>query len=212
MYVPKPFREERTHVLHQVMRDIGAAAVVGNGPDGLFATHVPVEILPEPAPYGRVRCHFAKPNPHGKAIDADQDLLVIFQGPQGYVTPSWYPSKKATGKVVPTWNYVAIHAYGRAQTFDDAPTLRRHLASLTERFESDYPEPWTLEMAPDSYITRMCKGIVGVEITITRLQGKWKMSQNKTDPDRLGVVHGLRDQGDGISQTLADLVEQAKRG
>ena len=134
MYMPRAFREDRTDVLLAAMRGIGSAAVVSDGPDGLLASHVPIEVDPEPAPWGTIRCHFARPNPQVKAIVEGRDLLFIFQGPQAYVSPYWYPTKRRTGKVVPTLNYVAIHAYGTVSGFLDGDGLRAHLAALTDRF------------------------------------------------------------------------------
>lgn len=210
MYLPPAFAETRIEVLHQAMAEIGAAAIVGQGPDGLIATHAPIELVPEPAPWGTIRCHFARPNPHAAAIEAGAELLLIFQGPQGYITPSWYPSKKATGKVVPTCNYVAVHAYGTARTETDTAWLRRHLAALTDRHEGGYAVPWGIDDAPADFIDGLTKAIVGLEITLTRIEGKWKSSQNRSDADRLGVIAGLRAQGDDTSQALADLVETAR--
>ena len=119
MYVPKPFQENRIDVLHAAMKEIGAAAIVGHDADGLVATHAPVELVSRPEPFGTIRIHFARANPHARAIKDGQEPLLIFQGRQGYITPSWYPSKQVTGKVVPTWNYVAVHAYGTATVFED---------------------------------------------------------------------------------------------
>ncbi|MBT6984742.1 MAG: FMN-binding negative transcriptional regulator, partial [Rhodospirillaceae bacterium] len=167
---------------------------------------VPIELDTAPEPYGTLRCHFAKPNPQATAITEGQELLVIFQGPQGYVTPNWYPSKHQTGKAVPTWNYIAIHAYGTATTFDDPAKLRDHLSAMTDHFESPYELPWKLSDAPEGYIDGMLQAIIGIEIPIARLEGKWKMSQNKSEHDAKGVINGLRAQGDG---DMADLVELA---
>lgn len=209
MYVPKAFHEDRLDVLQATMEQIGAAAIIGHSADGLVATHAPIELTPEPAPKGALRFHFARANPHSKAIKDGQELLLIFQGPQGYITPSWYPSKHLTGKAVPTWNYVAIHAYGTAKVFDDATKLKAHLAALTDRFERGYHLPWKMDDAPQSFIDGMCRAIVGFEITLSRIEGKWKMSQNRSSHDRIGVINGLRAEGDGIGQLMADLVEAA---
>jgi transcriptional regulator len=209
MYLPRQFREDRIEVLHAAMLEIGAAAVVGQGPDGVIATHVPIELDPEPAPWGTIRCHFVRANPHAQSVADGGELLLIFQGPQGYVTPNWYPSKRETGKVVPTWNYVAIHAYGRATTFEDVDALRAHLGALTNRFEGTSAVPWKIDDAPRDYIDGMCRAIVGVEIRLTRIEGKWKLSQNRPLPDRLGVIGGLRAQGGDASLKMAELVEAA---
>jgi transcriptional regulator len=210
MYTPAPFKEDRTDVLHAMMQDIGAAAIVGHGEDGLVATHAPIELDPEPAPFGTVRFHFAKANPQAGAIKEGQEILLIFQGPQGYITPSWYPSKHLTGKAVPTWNYVAIHAYGKVSAFEDATRLLAHLAALTARFERAYHLPWTIDQAPEGFIDGMCRAVTGFEIPLERIEGKWKMSQNKSAHDRIGVINGLRAQGDGLGQIMADLTEAAQ--
>ena len=209
MYLPRKFREDRIEVLHAAMLEIGAAAIVGQGPDGPIASHVPIELDPEPAPWGTIRCHFARPNPHAQSIAGGRELLLIFQGPQGYVSPNWYPSKRETGKVVPTWNYVAIHAYGRATTFEDVDALRAHLAALTDRFEETSAVPWKIDDAPADYIDGLCRAIVGIEIPLSRIEGKWKLSQNRPLPDRLGVIGGLRAQGGDASLKMAELVEAA---
>ncbi|MGH1483921.1 MAG: FMN-binding negative transcriptional regulator [Geminicoccales bacterium] len=207
MYVPKPFQETRTDVLHAAMREIGAAAIVGHDANGFLATHAPVELTTEPEPFGTIRIHFARANPHARAIKDGQELLLIFQGHQGYITPSWYPTKQLTGKVVPTWNYVAVHAYGTATVVDDAFKLRAHLAALTNHFENGYDQPWKIDDAPKKFIDGMCRSIIGFEITINRIEGKWKMSQNKSSDDRSGVIDGLHAQGD---EAMAGLVEAAQ--
>ncbi len=206
MYTPRAFREDDIGALRAAMRRIGAAAIVGRGPDGLVATHAPVEIVAEPEPLGTIRCHFARANPHAGSIASGGELLLVFQGPQGYVTPNWYPSKRASGEVVPTWNYVAIHAYGTARTFDDPALLKAHLAALTDGFESGRPEPWGIDDAPADFVDGMVRAIVGIEIAVTRVEGKWKMSQNRPADDAAGVAAGFRAQGD---DALAALVERA---
>lgn len=210
MYVPPVFCENRIDVLHKMMSEIGAAVVVGHDQNGLVATHVPIELDPQPEPFGTIRCHFARANPHAATVSGGE-LLAVFQGPQGYVTPSWYPSKHQTGKAVPTWNYVAVHAYGIATTFEDAGLLHAHLSALTDRQESNYRIPWKVEEAPRSFIDGMCRAIIGIEIKLTRIEGKWKLSQNKPAHDRIGVINGLRSLGDEASDRIADLVEVAHR-
>ncbi len=212
MYLPRKFREDRIEVLHAAMLEIGAAAIVGPGPDGPIASHVPIELDPEPAPWGTIRCHFARPNPHARTVAAGGELLLIFQGPQGYVTPNWYPSKRDTGKVVPTWNYVAVHAYGTATPFEDAETLRAHLGALTDRFEGSSAVPWKIDDAPRDFIDGLCRAIIGFEIPLSRIEGKWKLSQNRPLHDRLGVIAGLHAQGGEASLKMAELVEAASGG
>lgn len=207
MYVPNPFREDDPATLLAEMRRQAAATLVSHGPDGLIASHVPLELLAEPAPWGRVRCHLARANPHAEVLKAGGEVLLIFQGAQGYVSPSHYPSKATSGgKAVPTWNYVAIHAYGTATVLEGEEALRPHLAALTDRHEADRAEPWAITDAPDDFIAMMCKAITGFEITLGRVEGKWKMSQNRPPADREGTAAGLRAEG---RADLAALVEAA---
>ncbi len=209
MYIPDAFREDRVEVLQDSMRAIGAATVVGVSPNGLLATHVPIEIISDSSPWGRLRFHLARANPHVSAMREGGELLFIFQGPQGYVTPSWYPSKQEHGRVLPTWNYVMIHAYGSPEAFEGPKRLRPHLDALSGSFEAQFDAPWRIDDAPADFIDGMCNGIVGFEVVVDRLEGKWKLSQNRPSKDLEGVVLGLREVGDEASQKLADLVENA---
>lgn len=212
MYNPLSFREERIEVLHAAMRDIAAASIVGMGPEGLQATHVPIELAPDPPPWGTLRCHFARANPHWQALAEGAEVLAIFQGPQAYVSPNWYPSKHATGKAVPTWNYIAIHAPGTARIHEAPDWLRAHVTALTARHEARNALPWKLEDAPEEFIDGMLRAIVGVEIHLTRIEGKWKLSQNRPPEDRAGVVAGLRAQGDPAALDMAERVQAALDG
>ena len=209
MYRPDHFREEKIEVLHAMMRQVGAATIVSTSEDGLVATHVPIALDDDPAPFGTIRCHFVRSNPHVELMGEPREHLIVFQGPQGYVSPSWYATKAETEKVVPTWNYIAVHAYGTAKRFEGSEQLRPHLATLTAQFEEGLPEPWSIDDAPADYVDAMCKGIVGVEISLSRIEGKWKLSQNRPQKDRSGVVDGLKGRGDEASRGLADLVEDA---
>ncbi len=221
MYTPQHFREERPEVLFDAMRTIGAATLVSPGPEGLVASHLPIEVMAGPigeasspdtgSTPARLYCHFAKPNSHGASISDGDELLLIFQGPQSYISPSWYPSKQVTGKVVPTLNYAAIHAYGTVRMFDDLAGKRRHLTALSDHFESAYAKPWALSDAPDDYIESMCNGIIGCEITLTRLEGKWKMSQNKSEEDREGSINGLRASGETENRRIADIMAKKRQ-
>ena len=205
MYTPQAFEETDRETLFQLMSELGVATAVCTGPDGMIASHIPVEVDRETGPEGTIRCHFAKPNPQQALIAAGSEVLFIFQGPQAYVTPAWYPTKAETGKVVPTLNYAAVHAYGTGRVVEDPVAVRRHLAALTDHFEAAFQEQWKVSDAPDDYITRLMKGITVVEIALTRLEGKWKMSQNRPEGDRRGVADGLRAQG---RSDVAQLVEE----
>ncbi len=193
MYLPDAFRQDDPATLHAAMAAAGLAILVTLGADGLAASHVPLLLDPDPAPLGTLRGHLAKPNPQGRG--AQGDALVIFTGPDGYITPSWYETKRRTGAVVPTWNYVAIHATGPITFFADTERLRAIVTRLTERHEAPRAAPWAVSDAPAAYIEGMLKGIVGFEIPISRLEGKWKLSQNRPAEDRAGVVAGLTETG-----------------
>lgn len=205
MYLPPAFAEKDLDAIFGLMASQGVATVVSSGPDGMIASHVPVEVDRHAGDQGVLRCHFAKPNPQSVLIADGSETLFIFQGPQAYVTPSWYATKAENGKVVPTLNYAVVHAYGVGRTIDDPAAMRRHLGTLTDRFESGFQDPWAISDAPDDFIDRLMKGITVVEVTLTRLEGKWKMSQNRPNADRLGVAAGLREQG---RDDAARLVEQ----
>jgi len=193
MYIPQHFNEDRIDVLHDAIRRSGLATLVSMTADGLIASHVPLLLDPEPAPYGTLIGHFARPNPHGRVTDPNVQTLAIFQGPDAYITPSWYATKQETGKVVPTWNYTAIHAYGTLESFDDPDRLLDIVTRLTDRQEAGRAEPWAVSDAPADYVQGMLKGIVGIALRIVRLEGKVKMSQNRPPADRAGVIQGLRD-------------------
>ena len=154
----------------------------------------------------------ARANPHHSLASGPTDALVIFAGAHAHITPSWYPSKNEHGKVVPTWNYVAVHAYGIATFRDDEAYLRAHVARLTERHESARGSEWRTSDPPPEYLTQQLRAIVGVEIVISRLEGKWKMSQNRPEADVLGVIDGLRQSGDAADAEVADVVDEQRRG
>lgn len=208
MYQPAAFRETRVEVMHALMRAHPFAALVTAGHDGMpEADHLPLLIDPQPAPFGTLRGHVARANPLWRN-HAGRETLVVFQGPQAYVTPSWYPSKRESGKVVPTWNYAVVHARGPLMVHDDPEWLRGLVTRLTERHESPLARPWGVGDAPAEYIGQMLKAIVGIEIPIARLEGKWKVSQNRSVADRAGVVAGLEARGDASSREMAGLVAE----
>jgi transcriptional regulator len=193
MYNPPAFREDRVDVLHAAMGVAPLANLVIADGDGFEASPLPLLIDPEPAPFGTLSGHIARGNPLARGDGAM--ALAIFMGPEGYISPSFYPSKRETGRVVPTWNYVTIHAEGRLRFFDDPKALLALVKKLTERHEAGRADPWAVEDAPAAFIAAQLKGIVGFTLTLTRLEGKWKMSQNRTAADRAGVVAGLRGAG-----------------
>ena len=209
MYLPKDFREDRVVALHEAIRKIALGTLVTIGADGMEASHVPMLIDPEPQPFGTLSGHLARANPQWRRLAADTQALAIFLGPEVYITPAWYATKRATGKVVPTWNYVAIHAYGALRVVDDAEWLKALVTRLTETHEADRAQPWAVSDAPADYIAGMVKAIVGFELPIARLEGKWKMSQNRPAEDRAGVVEGLKRDGGAKEAAVAEIVANA---
>ena len=185
MYVPDHFREDRTEVLHQAMRQIGFATLVTQGLD---ANHLPMLLD------GNVlRGHVARANPVWK--QAEGPALAIFLGPHAYVSPSWYPSKAETGKAVPTWNYITVHARGRIAWRQEPDWLRAHVSALSDAHEAQRAQPWAVGDAPETYIQTMLRGVVGFELTIESLQGKYKLSQNRDAADRAGVREAFGREG-----------------
>ena len=216
MYRPGHFTEDRIEALADLVRRHPFATLVSLGGDGLIATHLPLLWDADRAPYGTLRGHFARPNPHARVTTSPVDALAIFAGPNAYVSPSWYPSKAEHGKVVPTWNYAVVHAYGPLRLIDDVGWLRTLVTRLTEREESAFPEPWRVTDAPEPFLEALLRGIVGVEIEITRLEGKWKLGQNRPDADQGGVIDGMAARGDAGAGALARLArahrDQRRRG
>jgi transcriptional regulator len=208
MYLPKHFEETRVPVLHELIRGHPLGALVALTRDGLSANHIPFEIDPDPAPFGTLRGHIARANALWKEAAAEVEALVIFQGPDGYISPSWYPTKQETAKVVPTWNYAVVHAHGRARFVDDRAWLRGFVERLTRRHEATRPDPWHVTDAPADFIEKQLGAIVGLEMPISRLIGKWKVSQNRPAADRAGTADGLlRERGES-GAAMADLVRR----
>lgn len=209
MYVPAHFKEDRVEVLHEAIRAIALGTLVTSGASGLEATHAPMLIDPTPAPFGTLLGHVARANPHWRSVAGEAKALAIFLGPEAYISPGWYPTKQQTGKVVPTWNYVAIHASGKLRFFDDAERLRAIVTRLTDTHEAPRAEPWQVTDAPADYVDAMLKAIVGFELVIETLEGKWKMSQNRPPQDQAGVVDGLAREG-GPAAVAAIVAERGK--
>ena len=205
MYLPQHFEETRPDVLHDLLRTHPLGLLITQDAAGeLAANNLPFMLDPDPAGGpGILRAHVARANPLWHEARTDVDALVVFQGPQAYISPSMYPSKAATGKVVPTWNYIMVQGRGRLRAVDDAHWLRAFVTRLTERHEAARPVPWAVADAPADYIETMLRAIVGIEIELTSLVGKWKVTQNRGVADRDGVVYGLRSQGDDEAQALA---------
>ncbi|MEO8158226.1 MAG: FMN-binding negative transcriptional regulator [Betaproteobacteria bacterium] len=211
MYLPAHFAETRAEVMRELIRAHPLGTLVTFGPDGLDANHVPFEFDPHPAPFGTLRAHVARANPVWQAFSKDVEPLIVFQGPQVYITPSWYQTKKDTGKVVPTFNYIVVHAYGAMRCIEDAAWLRKFVGGLTDRFEASRPQPWAVTDAPEDFVAMQLRAIVGIEIVLTRLIGKWKTSQNRPPQDQQGVVAGLRESSDPVARAMADAVANNKK-
>ncbi len=195
MYVPAHFAEDRLPVLHDAIRGAGLANLITMGADGLIATPLPLMLDADEGPYGTLYGHVARANPQWRAYDPAVPALALFMGPDAYISPSFYPTKRETGRVLPTWNYVTIHAYGPAVFSDDLTELREAVTRLTDRHEAGRADPWAVTDAPEPFVAGQLKGIVAFRMPITRLQGKWKVSQNRTEADRAGVVAGLTAEG-----------------
>jgi len=193
MYIP-PFNEEkRLPVIHDLMRHHPLATLVTMTDKGLFATHLPMVLHAEEGEYGTLRGHISKANLQGRATHADIDALAIFAGPRHYISPTWYPSKHEDPRTVPTWNYAVVHAYAPIAFIEDSSWLLTHLETLTSIHEATSPKPWKITDAPADYIVGQSRGIIGIELPIRTIQGKWKVSQNRTQADRAGVAEGLAD-------------------
>lgn len=190
MYVPPAFREDDLPTLHAMMRDARLANLVTATEEGLIATPLPLFLAPDEGPYGTLYGHLARANPQWK-LPPRGDAMALFSGPDAYVSPSWYPSKQEHGKVVPTWNYAAVHAYGPAEFFDDADRLLAVVTRLTNLHEASRAEPWAVTDAPEAFVRAQLRGIVGLRMPIARIEGKRKMSQNRSAEDRAGVAAGL---------------------
>jgi transcriptional regulator len=210
MYQPPHFREDRIEVQHDLIRRHPLGLLVTAGPGGLMANPIPFLIYADGSDFGTLRAHVARGNPQWRELSAVEECLVVFQGPQGYVTPSWYATKRETGKVVPTWNYITVHAWGRPRAIEDAGWLRRQLEDLTASQENRRAPPWAVGDAPEPFIQSQMKGIVGVEIPVSRIEGKWKVSQNRPEADRAGVVAGLASEGEEAEAMAAIVQERGK--
>ena len=211
MYLPAHFEENRAEVLHETMRQIRFATLVTNTGGGPFASHVPMLLDPGAGPHGTLSGHIARANPHWKESPSSSAALAIFLGPDAYVSPSLYPTKRQTGKVVPTWNYLAVHAAGPIQWIDDAERLLKIVSGLTEREEGGRHAPWSVSDAPADYVQSMLRAIVGFTIPIARLEGKWKMSQNQPAENRAAVAAGIAAEGDRNAAEVGRIVAERQR-
>ncbi|HEX2528448.1 MAG TPA: FMN-binding negative transcriptional regulator [Geminicoccus sp.] len=206
MYQPTLFREDRLEVQHALIRAHPLGLLVSAGPSGLMANLIPFLIDPAAGERGTLRAHLARANGQWEDLRRADSCLVVFQGAERYITPSWYATKMETGKVVPTWNYAMVQAWGRPAVIEDQDWLRRQIADLTAAQEAARADPWAVDDAPAPFIAAQLRGIVGVEIPIDRIEGKWKVSQNRPMADRAGVHAGLQaeDGDDAMAALVAD--------
>jgi len=205
MYVPPAFREDHLDALHGTMREARLANLVTSTAEGLIATPLPLFLVPGEGPYGTLYGHLARANPQWK-LASTSDAMAMFMGPDAYISPSWYPSKLEHQKVVPTWNYIAIHAYGPVEFFEDVDRLLEVVTWLTNLYERPRAEPWAVTDAPERFIDAQLKGIVGLRLPIGRLEGKRKMSQNRSAEDRAGVATGLTTSDRASDHVAATLI------
>jgi transcriptional regulator len=199
MYIPKAFREDDSRTLHAFMRKYSFATLVTQQNGVPFASHVPFILDAERGPHGTLLAHMARANPQWHDFDKAQEVLVIFQGPHAYISPSWYEVELS----VPTWNYAVVHAYGLPHLIEDEKELYNLLKTLIQTHEANFEKPWTFQL-PDDYLQKMMRSIVGFEIQITRLEGKFKLSQNRTATERENVIAALQESSD--TKAVAELM------
>ena len=208
MYIPKHHEENDTAILHGLIKAHPLGTWVTQSDGELVLNHVPFLLQPERGTQGTLICHVARANTVWQSFSASQRSVVSFQGAEGYITPSWYPTKQAHGKAVPTWNYAVVHAHGFPRAIEDRDWLLAHVSQLTDTHEASRSQPWHVTDAPAAYIERMLEMIVGIEIPIDALIGKWKVSQNRPNADKIGVVAGLTSRGRTDDPAMATLVDR----
>lgn len=207
MYTPRHFEETRPDVMHALMRRHPLATLVTLTTDGLDANHIPLQLVAGPTPQGTLAGHIARANPMLENLVRGVDLLAIFQGPQAYISPSWYATKAEHGKVVPTWNYAVVHAHGKLIVRDEPEWVRAQIESLTAQMETGMAQPWGLADAPAEFIDKLVGAVVGIEIPITRLAGKWKVSQNQPAANRHSVSEALLTDAAPTAAAMANLIQ-----
>jgi transcriptional regulator len=208
MYEPPLHRQENLAAEQELIRQYPLGLMISHGPSGLLANAIPFLIDAEASKYGILRAHVARANPQWKDLQVAEEALVVFQGVDHYISPSWYETKRETGKVVPTWNYLIVQARGRPRVIEDAGWLRMQIEALTQKKESERAAPWAVSDAPDDFIAAQIRQIVGIEIEIADIRGKWKASQNRKAEDRAGVIAGLRADSDEAAAEMAGIVER----
>jgi transcriptional regulator len=207
MYIPPHFEQPNIEVMHELIRTRPLATLVILGSNGINANHIPLHFSVTPEPFGVLRGHVARSNPIWTDLESDSEALAIFHGPDAYISPSWYATKQEAGKVVPTWNYTVVHAYGSLRIIDDASWVRAQLEALTNHNEAVFPEPWAVSDAPEDFTEKLIEVVIGIEMVITRLSGKWKVSQNQPPQNQSSVIQGLNASGQNEAVTMAELVK-----
>jgi transcriptional regulator len=209
MYIPQQFEVTQVDIMHELIRARPLATLVTLSAGGLNANHIPLQLSESPAPFGTLRGHVARVNPILADLENGDEVLAVFHGPDTYISPAWYTTKKVTGKVVPTWNYVVVHAYGVMRVINDPVWLRAHLEELTDHNEATFPAPWTVSDAPHEYTDKLRDSIIGIEMVITKCMGKWKVSQNQPQQNQTSVVEGLKASESQEASAMAALVAAA---
>ncbi len=211
MYIPRWFKEERLPVLHDAIERIAFGTLVTSSPNGILASHIPMLVDRSKGAYGTIYGHIARGNTQWHDSYKDTDALAMFMGPESYITPNWYETTKETGKVVPIWNYVAVHAYGHVLFFEDKDRLLSLVTQLTEVHEEPFENPWKVSSAPPDYIISELKSIVGFEMPISKIEGKWKMNQNRSEEDRAGVIKGLGELHNSNSESVVSEMKKYEK-
>jgi transcriptional regulator len=211
MYEPPLHRQDDRAALHDLIRRRPLGLIVNRGPNGLAANTIPFLLDAEVGRFGRLRAHVARANGVWRELQSDAETLVVFRDVDHYISPSWYATKRETGKVVPTWNYVMVQARGKARVIEDEAWLRGQIAELTATHEAGRPAPWAVSDAPEDFVAMMARQIVGLEIEIDDLRGKWKASQNRPAADRAGVIAGLTEDGDPDALAMAAISRQSEK-
>lgn len=209
MYQPPYHREDRLPIHHALIRAYPLGTMITSGPGGLDGNPLPFVLDEKAGLKGVLKSHIARENRQWRDFDPRMEVLVVFMGPQTYVSPSWYVAKQESGEVVPTWNYACVHVYGTIRLIDDRDWLFSQIRDLTDLEERERTSPWSIDEAPAGFISAMLEAIIGIEITISRIEGKWKVSQNRSEDDRRGIIAGLRGSGDETDRAMADLVAGA---
>lgn len=207
MYLRSLFEEKRREVLEALIADNPLGAVTTVRPHGIEVDHVPCQLYPQLGPYGTLKCHVARNNSLWQSLSTDRELLVVFQGPNAYISPSWSPGRERHSKVAPSWNYAVVHAYGFGRAVEDQEWLKAHFDDLAAAHETHRSNPWCLAEAPTDFVDQLLRHIVGIEVELTHMVGKWFVSQQRSPSDRAGVIEGLLQEQTDAARAVAQMVE-----